>query len=928
MKKLHKSITAIIFCLILTLVLSTAAVAATDVGRVINVKASAVKNNAVTLTWTAIPDVTGYEIRYRINDGKWTNTKDTITKNSYSFKNLKIGSSYSFQVRAYVISKGFLGIGTNTNYGSYSTTVSVSNTLGKVTGLKVASTTATTVKLSWTKVSGATGYLVQKQVDGKWKDVKTTTSTSYNVTGLKTNTTTPFRVKAYVTQNDKKIYGSVSSTVKGTTAVPKISSFKLTASGTNGAKLTWSQANVTGYQIYRKVGSESWAKYKTISTKTTVSLTEKNLVLGTKYSYKIRGYYKTDSKTYYGEFSSVLSITPTLPKVKGVKMTSLNKTKAIITWDKVSGAQGYQIYDYATGSAVKLPTVSTNRTSIDVTAGKVYKIKVRAYTKPSSTVTVQGAMSDVYTIYSTPTQTKNLKYEYLDDGSVKFTWSKVTNAQGYTLYSFNNSTQKYEKVTTCTGTSLTFKKFSSVPSLNFNVAAYVKNEGVYYYGPVCEKSVTVKIIQTPVLSVGSCTDTNIVLQWTKVSEATGYVVEKYDFDKNEWTEVKTLSGTTTKCTDKCTSPSGYLYRVYAHINGNKSPVSNEVFASTTGITLTQDGAAQTITWTPVEGAAKYRVLAKYTDKDRGFRRNLANTTTTTAVVALTPGVIQSLSVYAYAEDGSMITEPAIAELVFRVDDFKILSSGNSHYDHSVNSQLLYLVEAINQTKHETSKVKVKATSEVNYNTDKFFVNNTSINGKNAKELIELVNKLTGVDRGTDELNDISLSGKETSDETLTFTNSIAKNSEGKSVNLARYIDPSDEDYAYLYASEDPSAWKDGVKSVTVTPLSKGGYKYTVVLYEETFGEAANITGAQYHPGLVTSIASLGYFTKDGLENEETSVGDTTITATINANGTLDSYQVSSPYSMKMRAPVEGIVGIKSFGMQISGTLSSSYTFTR
>ena len=329
MKKLHKSITAIIFCLILTLVLSTAAVAANEVGRVINVKASAVKDNAVTLTWTAIPNVTGYEIRYRINDGTWTNTKDTITKNSYSFKNLKIGSSYSFQVRAYVISKGFLGMGTKPKYGSYSTTVSVSNTLGKVTGLKVASTTATTVKLSWTKVSGATGYLVQKQVDGKWKDVKTTTSTSYNVTGLKTNTTTPFRVKAYVTQNDKKIYGSVSSTVKGTTAVPKISSFKLTASGTNGAKLTWSQANVTGYQIYRKVGSESWAKYKTISTKTTVSLTEKNLVLGTKYSYKIRGYYKTDSKTYYGEFSSVLSITPTLPKVKGVKMTSLNKTKAI-----------------------------------------------------------------------------------------------------------------------------------------------------------------------------------------------------------------------------------------------------------------------------------------------------------------------------------------------------------------------------------------------------------------------------------------------------------------------------------------------------------------------------------------------------------------------------------------------------------------------
>ena len=927
MKKLNKLFTAIIICLVFTLSLSISASAA-KVGRVTGVTVSEIKNNSVTVSWNSIAAADGYRIQYRQDNGEWTTLSDTLQATSYTVKNLKIGSTYSFRVCAY--DEVSLIVTTNKQYDSYSTVVSISNTLSKVTNLKVVTTTPTKVKLSWSKVEGADGYLVQKNDGSGWKNVKSTSSTSYTVTGLKTEKTISFRVKAYVTQSGKKVYGSVSSTVKGTTNVPKISGFKSTPVSTTSIKLSWDSASVSGYQIFKKTSSGQWKKYQTIYSKSTLSFTEKNLKLGTTYYYKIRGFYKTDSKTYYSDYSSNLKVSPSLDQVMGMQVSSISKTKAIITWDKVTGAQGYQVYDYSSGSAVKLPTASTNRAAIDIEDGKVYVIKVRAYTKATSTgETAKGVFSEPLEIYSTPGQVNNLKGEVLDDGSFKFVWDKVANAHGYTLYVLNNSTKQFERVTHSDTNSVVINGTDSLPGLNFRVAAYVKNNGVFLYGTVSESTPPMKVIPKPTLSLGRCTESDITVVWTNVSEANKYILEKYDFDKDAWVEAIPGGTTSDRYTESLITPAGYLYRVYATSNnGVRSAVSNEVFASTTGITITQDGAAQTITWPALDGASKYRVFAKYTDSDRGLNRFLVNASRPTATVSLTPGSIQSISVFAYDESGNLILEPVVDEIVFRVDKFKILSATDPHYDHSVNSQLLYLVGAINKTKHETGTVTVSTASVVNYNTDKFYVNNSTFSGKDIEGLIEFINLLTNTDKDKNELNDISLSGKETSSETLTFTDAIAKNEAGKYVSLARYIDPSDEEYAYLYASETPSAWKDGVKSVSVTPLSGGGYKYTVVLYEETFGEETNVSNAFYHPGFVTSIASLGYFSKDGLENQLTTVGDTTITAVINADGTLDSYQVASPYSMKMKAPVEGVAGIKSFGMQISGTVSSAYTFTR
>ena len=930
MKKLNKKLAAIIIALVLTIALAVSASAA-DIGRVTGLKVSTVVNNSVALAWNTISAADGYRIQMRQNSGAWTTIAEEVQSNSYVVKNLQIGSTYSFKVSAYTINEvkiPILGtvISSEKKYGSYSTEVSVSHALGKVTGLKVASTTPTKVKLSWTKVADAEGYLVQKKVDGKWKNVKTTTSTSYTVTGLTPNSTTPFRVKAYVTVNGTKVYGSVSSTVNGKAAVPQVQNLKTTIKSLTSVQLTWTKvSNATGYQIYRKVGSGDWKKIKTISKNTTVTFTNSSLTTGTKYQYKIRAYYKTDSKTYYGAYSEVKSVTPTLPAVVGIDFNSFTtKNRAVITWDKVSGAKGYQVYDFTSGKGVKVATVTANKATVSIEDNKIAKFKVRAYTTVSGK-TVTGAYSDIFEIYATPSKVMNLDYEALADESIRLYWDKVDIAHGYKIEVINNSTAKWQAYAISADNYFTITDTASLPGTNFRVSAFVKNDTVSLYGET-SNIITAKIIKKPDIFEGNTTKNSITLTWTSINDATTYVLEKYSFEEDAWKVLKETYETL--YTDKSDSGMSGMYRVYAkNPDGSRSSASDAIIAYTDGISVTQDGAAQTITWPAVEGASKYRIYVKSTYGDRGYLGTIINANTNSATVSLTPDSLQSLIIHAYSADGSHVG-CAVDELLIKTEKFKTFDQNHIHYNHSINSQLLYLVEAINKTKHETGTVTVSASSAVTYNTEKFFVNNTSFSGSNVQGLLTFINTLTGFNKDSGDVKDITFSGTETSKETLTFEDCIAKNTEGKSVNLAKYIDPSDEDSAYLYASNDPAAWKDGVKSLSVAPTSNGGYKYVMVLYKEEYGSETNVNQAYYHNGFATTIASFNVLSSTELDNQLTSVGDTTITAVINADGTLESYQVSSPYSMKVKSPVNGIMGINSFGMQISGNVSSLYTFKR
>ena len=209
MKKTLKSVVALIFCM--TIIASTMVFAFAAVGKVTNAKATSITYNSATLTWSKASSADGYEI-YQYKSSKWTKIA-TTTATSYKLTGLTTGTTYKYRIRGY--DKGLL----KTTYGAYTATISVKPLPAKVTGLTATGVTAKTIKLAWTKVAGAKGYVVQQYKGGKWVKVGTVKTTSFTSSSLTRNTQYQYKVRAYGTVNGKTAYGAYSTTLKAKTTL-------------------------------------------------------------------------------------------------------------------------------------------------------------------------------------------------------------------------------------------------------------------------------------------------------------------------------------------------------------------------------------------------------------------------------------------------------------------------------------------------------------------------------------------------------------------------------------------------------------------------------------------------------------------------------------------------------------------------------------
>ena len=92
--------------------------------------------------------------------------------------------------------------------------------LQKPTGLKVAATGTTALKLTWKKVNGAKGYEVYGKSASakKYKLLKTVKSTSAKIEGLKADTAYQFKVRAFCKPTKKALFSSFSEKLTALTA--------------------------------------------------------------------------------------------------------------------------------------------------------------------------------------------------------------------------------------------------------------------------------------------------------------------------------------------------------------------------------------------------------------------------------------------------------------------------------------------------------------------------------------------------------------------------------------------------------------------------------------------------------------------------------------------------------------------------------------
>ena len=172
-----------------------------------------------------------------------------------------------------------------------------------------ASVSGKKLKLSWKKVSGASGYAIYRLNGGSYKRIKTVKASTRQVTLALADgkQAYSYRVCAYRTIDGKKYYGGKSG-VK--TAVSTVSLLQAKTVRGKGIKLTWkSLKTVDGYVIYRKTGKNgSYKKIKTAADKKSGGYTDKTAKKGKTYYYRIRAYTLVDGKKVYGSYTQGIKV--------------------------------------------------------------------------------------------------------------------------------------------------------------------------------------------------------------------------------------------------------------------------------------------------------------------------------------------------------------------------------------------------------------------------------------------------------------------------------------------------------------------------------------------------------------------------------------------------------------------------------------------
>ena len=193
--------------------------------------------------------------------------------------------------------------------GSYTVNWSMNVPVSKPSSLKVSTRNTTSLKLSWNKVSGASGYQLQQYKNSKWTTIKTTTATAYTVSKLAASTTYKFRVRAYKTISSKNYYSDWTNLTTPTKpSTVSISSLK--SSKSKQLTVKWKKLNCTGYQIQYSTSSKfTNSKTVTVSSYKTTSKTISKLKGKKKYYVRVRAYKTVNGTKYYGSWSKAKSVT-------------------------------------------------------------------------------------------------------------------------------------------------------------------------------------------------------------------------------------------------------------------------------------------------------------------------------------------------------------------------------------------------------------------------------------------------------------------------------------------------------------------------------------------------------------------------------------------------------------------------------------------
>lgn len=245
-------------------------------------------STGIKVSWSTAANATGYTVyrsQYNTKTKKWSKWSSRGTakanKKSWTDKKVTSGVQYKYTVRAV--------------NGKIKSSYKASNTVIFLTQPTVKIANASTgVKVSWGKVTGATGYIVYRaeNVNGswsKWTKLGTAKASAKSWTDKKAISGKKYRYTV------RAIKGNYKSSYKASTTLMYLAQPTVKATAVNnGVSVEWNRiTGATGYIVYRSeynASTKKWSKWKSLGSQSalTAKYTDKDSKKGVTYKYTVR----------------------------------------------------------------------------------------------------------------------------------------------------------------------------------------------------------------------------------------------------------------------------------------------------------------------------------------------------------------------------------------------------------------------------------------------------------------------------------------------------------------------------------------------------------------------------------------------------------------------------------------------------------------
>lgn len=607
--------------------------------------AESVDFNAIKVTWKKVDGASGYYV-YRKADGEKyfkqiaeVNGNKTFTSTDLS---ATTGVKYQYTVRAYRNRNGkpYAGL-----YDSKGVTAAACT---KAPTIKSGvSTVSDKLKLTWSKVNGATGYNVYRKLenDKNYKLIKTINGNG-NVeltdSGLKCGVKYYYRVNGFRTVDSKNYEGLGSKDYLGLTtpAQPALKSAK--SLGYNTISIEWTKVEgATGYDIYRKT-TGTYSKIGTVDKQSTVTFKDEKAVTGVRYQYTVRAFYNKNGIKKVSTYENYIHGTayPSNPNLTSV--TSVEYNAIELKWDKVDGANGYKIYrklpsDKNYKELITLYGQTDKYTDQTVTCGTTYQYIIKSFRYENGKTYTSGNNSAV-SCKAVPPVVK-VKVASTGYNSLNVSWEKVNGATGYRIYFKKDNAKNWTTLATFENGSLTsceHRKLTTGVNYTYTVRAYYKDGNKTIWGGFNQTGVTKKPVTSApkLVSVTSSTATNVTVKWETVSGANGYKVMRKADGSKTWSTIGTTNSKKLSYTDKKVSCGvKYHYTVRAYRNVSKKPVLGSYNSNGLEIMTIPDRPVVSVSsanynklnvsWSRSNGATGYKVYRKVVNGTYKLIRNIS-----------------------------------------------------------------------------------------------------------------------------------------------------------------------------------------------------------------------------------------------------------------------------------------------------------------